>query len=58
PKYRKYGIAKRLTEFVLNYCSENNIYSLWVGCADCDVEMYKYLGFEIPLGNLLTWASE
>lgn len=58
PQYRKQGIAKRLTEFVFNYCSKNNIYSLWVGCADCDVEMYKYLGFKIPLGNLLTWSTE
>lgn len=58
PKYRKQGIAKRLVEFVFDYCSKNYIYSLWVGCADCDVEMYKHLGFEIPLGNLLTWSSE
>jgi hypothetical protein len=26
-----------------------------VGCADCDVEMYKALGFCIPLGNMLAY---
>ena len=56
PEYRKRGIAKRLTEFVFDYCSKNTISSLWVGCADCDLEMYKHLGFNIPLGNLLTWS--
>jgi len=28
---------------------------LAVGCADCDVKIYKSLGFSIPLGNLLAY---
>jgi len=30
---------------------------LTVGCADCDVEMYRSLGFDIPLGNMLAFAD-
>lgn len=26
-----------------------------IDCADCDLEMYKSLGFTIPLGNLLAF---
>ena len=31
--------------------------SLSVGCADCDVGMYKPIGFNIPLGNLLAFGN-
>ncbi len=58
PKYRKKGIARELTKYVFEWCKENEVLSLWVGCADCDIEMYKSLGFEIPLGNLLAWATD
>lgn len=58
PEYRKTGLARRLTEYVFDWCKQNSIMSLWVGSADCDVEMYRKLGFEIPLGNLLAWSAE
>ena len=32
--------------------------SLSVGCADCDLEMYKSIGFRIPLGNMLAYIAE
>lgn len=58
PKYRKSGLARRLTEYVFDWCKQNGIMSLWVGSSDCDVGMYRNLGFEIPLGNLLAWSAE
>ncbi len=58
PKYRKNGLARKMTDFVFNYCQRNDIFSLWVGCADCDTKMYQHLGFETPLGNLLTWSAK
>lgn len=58
PEYRKGGLAKKLTEYVLDYCKNIGIRSLWVGCADCDMDMYRHLGFEMRLGNLLTWHAE
>ncbi|QSX05120.1 GNAT family N-acetyltransferase [Sedimentibacter sp. zth1] len=58
PEYRKKGIARMLTDFVFLDCKAQKIESLWVGCADTDVNMYKSLGFEIPLGNLLTWSID
>ncbi|BCN30842.1 GNAT family N-acetyltransferase [Anaeromicropila herbilytica] len=58
PEYRKKGLAKKMTTYIFDYCKQNSISSLWVGCADCDVEMYKHLGFEIPLGNLRTWSVD
>ena len=56
--YRKLGIARKLTEYVFEQCKERDITSVWVGCADVDINMYKALGFEIELGNLLTWCSD
>lgn len=58
PVYRKKGIAIKLINFVYKWCEGKKVSSLWVGCTDSDVEMYKSLGFKIPLGNLLTWSNE
>lgn len=58
PEYRGKGLAKLLTKHVFDYCTANGITSLWVGSADCDLEMYKHLGFALNLGNLLTWTAE
>lgn len=52
PKYRHKGIARALVQFARQ---ESSVGSLTVGCADCDVDMYKALGFSIPLGNLLAY---
>lgn len=52
PQYRHHGIAKKLVQFSIK---ESDVKSLTVGCADCDVEMYKAIGFCIPLGNLLAF---
>ena len=52
PEYRHQGIARRLVEFAYR---ESGVRSLTVGCADCDVSMYRSLGFAIPLGNLLAF---
>ncbi len=57
PNFRKIGLARQLTSFVFSQCKLQEIKSLWVGCADIDVNMYKSLGFDIPLGNLLTWSD-
>ena len=50
PEYRHRGIARTLVQFARR---ESSVGSLTVGCADCDVEMYKALGFTVPLGNML-----
>lgn len=54
PEYRHRGIARRLVEFAYR---ESGVASLTVGCADCDVEMYRSLGFTVPLGNLFAYES-
>ena len=36
---------------------QSGVGSLTVGCADCDVEMYKAIGFVIPLGNMLAFSE-
>lgn len=48
-EYRHKGIARKLVQFAYH---ESGVSSLTVGCADCDTEMYKSLGFTIPLGNM------
>ena len=52
PEYRHKGIAHQLVQFAR---LESGVSSLTVGCADCDVQMYKALGFSIPIGNLLAF---
>lgn len=56
-QYRGKGMASMLTDYVLNDMKKRQIDSVWVGCADCDIEMYKHLGFNVDLGNLYTWSN-
>ena len=57
-EYRHQGIARGLTSYVFKEMRAKDVVSVWVGCADASIEMYKSLGFDIPLGNLLTWSSQ
>ena len=52
PEYRHRGAARRLVEFAHR---ESGVSTMTVGCADCDVPMYRALGFTIALGNLLAY---
>ena len=52
PRYRHQGIARKLVELAR---AESGVRSLTVGCADCDVPMYRSLGFSVPIGNLLAY---
>lgn len=54
PEFRHKGIARRLVAFAWE---QSGVGSLTVGCADCDVEMYKAIGFVIPLGNMLAFSE-
>ena len=56
-EYRQKGVARGLTSYVFEEMKINKVATIWVGCSDIDVEMYKSLGFYISLGNLLTWSS-
>ena len=51
---RSYGewVRDQLVQFAR---MESGVSSLTVGCADCDVQMYKSLGFSILIGNLLAF---
>lgn len=54
PECRHKGIARKLVAYA---AERSQVNSLTVGCADCDVEMYKAIGFQIPLGNMLAWGD-
>ena len=54
PEYRHQGIARALARFAF---AESGVSSLTVGCADCDLPMYRSLGFTVPLGNLLAYEG-
>lgn len=56
PAFRRQGIARQLVAAALDWCRENGVASLTVGCADCDVAMYRALGFDLKLGTLLAAA--
>lgn len=53
PECRHKSIAKELVRYAYR---ESGVSSLTVGCADCDVDMYRSLGFGLRLGNLLAWG--
>lgn len=55
PEYRHKGIARKLVSYAFK---QSKVTSLTVGCADCDVEMYQAIGFQIPLGNMLAYGGE
>ena len=52
PPYRHRGIARQLAETAYR---ESGVSTMTVGCADCDRDMYRALGFSVPLGNLLAY---
>ena len=54
PEYRHKGIARKLVAYAFE---QSEVSSLTVGCADCDVEMYQAIGFQIPLGNMLAYGG-
>ncbi len=54
PAYRHQGIAKQLARFAYE---NSGVVSMTVGCADCDLPMYRALGFSIPIGNLLAFEA-
>ena len=55
PEYRHKGIARKLVAYAFE---QSKVSSFTVGCADCDVEMYQAIGFQIPLGNMLAYGGE
>ena len=55
PEYRHKGIARKLVSYAFE---QSEVSSLTVGCADCDVEMYQAIGFQIHLGNMLACGGE
>jgi len=54
PEWRHRGIARRLVEFAYR---ESGVASMTVGCADCDEGLYKALGFDVRLGNMLAYSD-
>lgn len=52
PDFRHKGIARQLVQFAYR---SSAISSMTVACAQCDIQMYKSLGFSIQLGNLFAF---
>lgn len=52
--FRHRGIARRLVQFAYR---SSGVSTLTVGCAACDLPMYRALGFSLCLGNLLSFAE-
>lgn len=52
PEHRHKGIARKLVAYAF---TQSKVASMTVGCADCDLEMYKAIGFKIPIGNMLSF---
>lgn len=54
PAYRHRGIAWQLISFALQ---QSGCSTLLVCCADCDLEMYRALGFRTRIGNTLGFVK-
>lgn len=54
PDFRHKGIARQLVQFAYK---SSPISSMTVACAQCDIQMYKSLGFSIQLGNLFAFET-
>ena len=54
PAFRHQGIAKKLVRYAYE---QSGVASMTVGCADCDLPLYRALGFAIPIGNLLAYEA-
>lgn len=54
PEYRHKCIARLLVRFAYE---NSGVTAMTVGCADCDLPMYRALGFSIPIGNLLAFEA-
>lgn len=52
PDFRHKGIARQLVQCAYR---SSGISSMTVACAQCDIQMYKSLGFSIQLGNLFAF---
>lgn len=57
PVFRRKGIARQLASAAQSWCREQSIPSLSVTCAECDVGMYRSLGFDSPLGITLAYIE-
>ena len=58
PVFRGQGIARTLSQAARNWCREQGIGSLSVTCAPCDEQMYRCLGFDLPLGRTFAYIME
>lgn len=58
PVFRKQGIARMLCDSAKQWCREQGIASLSVTTAPCDEEMYRALGYRVPLGITYTNIME
>ncbi len=54
PAYRHTGVARALVAFAR---AQSPVSTLTVGCADCDLPLYRALGFTLRLGNLLAYEE-
>ena len=53
PGFRGKGIARRLASAAQNWCRKEGLSGLLVICSTGDQDMYRSLGFDLPLGHTL-----
>jgi predicted GNAT family acetyltransferase len=57
-EHRKKGCAGKLVNYAFNDMRSKGVNSVLVGCSKADTGMYRHLGFNTELGNLLGWDGE
>lgn len=53
PPFRRQGAARLLAQAAQQWCREQGMASLTVGCSAGDADMYRSLGFGLELGTML-----
>lgn len=54
PEHRHRGIARALANFAY---MDSGVSTMLVGCAECDAEMYRAIGFDVQLGSMLAMTK-
>ncbi len=58
PVFRKQGVARLLARAAQDWCAQRGVASVTVCYAPCDEEMYRALGFDLPLGRCLAHLKQ
>lgn len=55
--YRKYGIGKKIVEYLIDYGLKNDCYKVTLNCSDKNVEFYEKCGFKKKSNEMVIYKN-